>query len=203
MICLNIENLSYNYGKNKVLEDLNFVLKSGEIALLVGGNGSGKSTLLRLIAGLLKPISGKISLNESSVQYVGHKSQLYHELTVRENLSFFADLASENSKSVEDIFIKLKLKNFLDKSVNELSQGMLQKVAIAKALLFNPSLLLLDEPSASLDSESVKLIKAILSEAVVEGSLKSIIIATHDELRLNDLSTAVFKMNLGKIIPAG
>jgi ABC-2 type transport system ATP-binding protein len=185
MNLLRVTDLAYSFGRCKIIDDVNLTISSNSITLLLGSNGSGKSTLLRLIAGILKPQKGMV-IHNSSIYYVGHRSQLY--------------LAGENGSTVKHVVDKLGLSSYLFKTVGDLSQGMLQKVSIAKALFYKPNLLLLDEPTASLDNNSVQTLKLVLRSGLKEGLFSALLIATHDESRLTDCSDKHIHLELGKIV---
>lgn len=175
------ENVSKRFGDLFALKNISLCFK--ENTAIIGYNGAGKSTLLKIIAGIMKPSSGKVSVfgedpsKSTSIRrkigIVTHNPMLYKELSVEENLSFFAKLYGvENWRWVVDVF---KLEEKLACRTSDLSRGYLQRVAIARAMMVQPRLLILDEPFSALDIE----IKEILWTLIQEFS-GSIILSTHN-----------------------
>ena len=158
------EKLSRKFGRKYVLKNLSFKVDGGKVAVL-GFNGAGKSTLAKIVAGILKPSEGKVRVfgdepsNSSEVRkrigIASHNPMLYRDLTVRENLEFFASIYGCRVDS-EEVARKFGFINYLDRKVAELSRGYIQRVSLAKAMLNNPDLLILDEITAGLDVEAKK-----------------------------------------------
>ena len=193
-----VANLSVLFSGQPALNGVSLILKNGENTFLVGSNGSGKSTLLRVIAGVVRPSRGTVTRHSSAIGYVGHLSQLYQDLTVLENLNFFAALGRVKQARVSELIGKLNLKRFLSASVSVLSQGTRQRVALARAMLPRPDLLLLDEPTASLDEQSLESFKELLSSWSAEEGV-TFVMATHDLARLGDLPGASIHLEHGRI----
>ena len=176
--CIEIENLYKNFGKIKALSDINLILKRGKTVALIGADGSGKTTLLRLLVGLLYPDSGKIltlNFNPSkdkafilkNTGYMPQKFGLYEDLTVIENLKLYSKL--KNTDNNFDILLEFTgLKSFQNRLAGNLSGGMKQKLGLACALLSEPELLVLDEPSVGVDPlsrmELLKLVKKMINK---------------------------------------
>lgn len=164
------EKLSKRFGENFALRSVSFSAE-GKIAVF-GYNGAGKSTLAKILAGILKPTSGRVKIfglepNKSAelrrkIGLVTHNPMLYRELTVEENLKFFAKLYQVNNWEV--VLQSLKLEEKLNSRVSELSRGFTQRVAIAKALLPQPKILILDEALSGLDAESREVVLQIIQE---------------------------------------
>jgi ABC-2 type transport system ATP-binding protein len=161
-----VKDLQFSYGNLKVLDELTLSVSSGEIFGILGANGSGKTTLLRLLMGILRPHVGTIQVlgEEASpnlfnrLGYMPQLQSLYLELSVQQNLDFFARMqglsdATERQKVIETILTRVELRDRRKDSVNQLSGGMRQRVSLAIALVHNPSLLFLDEPTVGLDPE--------------------------------------------------
>jgi ABC-type multidrug transport system ATPase subunit len=156
------DKLSRRFGRKHVLKDLTFKLDGGKVAVL-GFNGAGKSTLAKIVAGILRPTEGKIRVfgeepsNSSEVRkrigVASHNPMLYRDLTVRENLEFFASVYS-CKMDLKDLARKFGFLDYLDRKVSELSRGYVQRVSMAKAMLNEPDLLILDEITAGLDVEA-------------------------------------------------
>ena len=141
---LNILDLSFSYGDAPVLEHLSLSLKDGELLAIMGESGCGKSTLLHLIAGLLKPSEGSISVDTANVTYVFQEPRLFPWLTLRENLLAPLPKSTENDARVAEILQKVGLSGFEDHYPDELSGGMKSRASLARALLFGGDLFLLD-----------------------------------------------------------
>jgi len=162
-IIIRTENLGKNFGKVKALDDLNLEINEGELYGLLGPNGSGKTTLLRILVGVLLPTYGKIQimgsdkpfLRSSEIGYMNQSESLYIDLTVQENLSFFGSLygvkKSQCRKKVDELLDLFKLSERADDLVGNLSGGTKKRVSLACALVHNPKLLILDEPTVGID----------------------------------------------------
>jgi len=164
-----IEKISKQFGYRWVLDQISLELKSGELTLLLGKNGAGKTTLLKIIAGLIRSSAGKIYFKDkeitacpdelrSAIGVISHATQFYGELTARENLSFFGKLRKINDLS-EKIGIALEetgLKQFVDFPVKTFSSGMFKRLNIARLMVCQPQILLLDEPYSGLDMDSIQ-----------------------------------------------
>lgn len=174
-VLLTIQGASKRFGSVKVLRALSLTLFSGSTTLLVGLNGSGKSTLLKVCAGLLQPDNGSVE-RTPQVGYASHDSLLYGALSVEENLSFFASLYGESK--VQDALLAWGLTRLSARKVQELSRGMQSRTALARAFLGKPQLLLLDEPTTSLDATAVELLIEQLQQFSHSGH--GCLIASHD-----------------------
>lgn len=184
-----LRGVSRRFGHRQVLQDVSLSVAPGEVLLLMGKNGAGKTTLLRLIAGLLKPTSGHIELR-GSVAMVGHSTMLYDALTARENLAFFARLHGlPPATVVEAALDRVGLAAAMDQRIATYSRGMLQRLTIARALLPDPDVLLLDEPLSGLDSSGSVLVLTLLSDLRTSGC--AILIATHQIAELTPLGSRV------------
>ncbi len=165
--------------------------------LLMGKNGAGKTTLLRLIAGLLKPTGGAVE-RRGSVGLVGHATMLYDALTARENLAFFARLHGVPSRGpVEELLERVGLTAAVDQQIATFSRGMLQRLTIARALLPDPDVLLLDEPLSGLDDAGTKIVLGVLSELQSRG--RAMLIATHQIADLVPLGSHVGYLVRGRL----
>lgn len=178
-------NLTAVRGGRTVFSGLSLALADGEVLAVRGANGSGKSTLLRLIAGLLRPASGSFALDPlgdgdiaGALHYVGHLDSLKTALTVRENLDFWRKLW--RGGSVEAALERLGLDALADLPVSVLSAGQKRRAAIARLLLSERSLWLLDEPATSLDAEAEATLGRLIAAHVESGGMA--IVVTHREL---------------------
>jgi heme exporter protein A len=186
-----VSNLHRHFGRRKALAQISFECQAGEILGLLGPNGAGKSTLLAILATLLAPSSGEVTYGghqpraagaalRARLGMLGHDLFLYPELTARENLAFFArmygleDVSSRVTASLEHA----RLADRADDQVAGFSRGMRQRLALERALVHGPRLLLLDEPFTGLDQASTAALVARLKDLQAQGCL--IVLATHD-----------------------
>lgn len=189
---LEIRDIKKRYGKKQVLKQVSLIAKSGQCTGIIGANGCGKSTLLRILAGVERADGGSIVLDKETVKnpsrqmavYVGYipqESALMGELTVEDNLKLWAGFGDykENCKNLEKLCDQFKIREFYKERVKNLSGGMSKRVNIVCALLHKPSLLLMDEPSASLDLVFKEELKGYICDFVKEGG--SVILSSHDE----------------------
>ena len=178
---------------------------------LLGANGTGKTTLLRILAGLIKPSAGTVSVlgldstREAQqirrcIGFVGHQSYLYEELTIWENLLFFARMytVSHAQERAHDLVRRIGLERRAHERVGTLSRGQLQRVALSRALLHAPHLLLLDEPDTGLDCEAIELIDALLAEHITLGG--SILFTTHLLERVLQQSDQIVMLSSGRVV---
>jgi ABC-type multidrug transport system ATPase subunit len=194
-----VQGVSKRFGNQIVVRQFSMSCGSGEIVLVLGSNGAGKSTLLRMIAGLVTPDSGSIKVASGQrIGFAGHYTCLYSRLSVNANLSLYATLAGIGQIELAQILRRWQLEEVQHKAVSDISRGAQSKASLARALMGNPKLLLLDEPSSNLDEEATEVLCAVLSERVAAGSVA--IIATHDLARLQALATRVVVMQCGAII---
>jgi len=189
--------LTFSYGKNKKFEFENIACSAGKSLLILGNSGKGKTTLLHLIAGLLRPLSGSISINETDItklskaridkfrgQNIGiifQKSYFISSLTVKKNLLLTQYLAGvkQDEKRILELLERLQIADKINNKTHELSQGEQQRVAIVRALLNKPSIILADEPTASLDDDNCKQVVQLLKEQAEKDNV-ALIIVTHD-----------------------
>jgi heme exporter protein A len=208
-----VVDVGRHFGRRKALSQISFECRSGEIVGLLGPNGAGKSTLLAILATLLAPSTGHVEYGGHNAQMagarlrsrlglLGHDLYLYPELTARENLLFFARLygLSNASERVEASLDKAQLAERADDPVFGFSRGMRQRLALERALVHAPRLLLLDEPFTGLDQTSAASLVARLKELQAEGCL--VILATHDLDVAEGLLTRVLYLRNGRIVQA-
>ena len=208
---LTVDNVSRHFGRRKALSQIAFECRAGEILGLLGPNGAGKSTLLSILATLLAPSSGKVTYGGHTAQaagaalrsrlgMLGHDLYLYPELTARENLLFFARLygLADAVARVAQGLAHANLSDRADDSVIGFSRGMRQRLALERALVHAPRLLLLDEPFTGLDQASIAGLIARLKGLQADGCL--IILATHDlEVAEHVVSRSLF-LRAGKLV---
>jgi heme exporter protein A len=173
---LEADGLVRKYGERAALDGLSFSLPEGQTLGLFGANGAGKTTLLRVLATLLRPHEGGVSVLGAAlpkeawkvrgrVGYLGHEPLLYRELSGRENLQFHARLHGVNEARIEELLMAVGMQRRADDPVRELSRGMVQRLATARAVLHDPPLLLLDEPWSGIDPGARELLEPLIGKA--------------------------------------
>ena len=210
-----VENLSKNYSENKAVENISFKITENEIVGLLGPNGCGKTTTMAMILGLLKPSKGEILIDGMNIEknrikllhkmnFISPYIELPKKLTVKENLIVYARLYSVKNINERISYLSetLRLNDFLNKKTGELSSGQKNRVSLAKALINNPSILLLDEPTASLDPETGDFVRTFLENYKKEKKI-SILLASHNMSEVERLCASVLMMKEGKIIDKG
>jgi heme exporter protein A len=182
-----IEGLTRRYGEREALSDVSVSLPAGGTLVVFGPNGAGKTTLLRVLATLLRPHAGAVGVLGRSlpdeawavrgeIGLLGHEPLLYRELTARENLHYHARLHGVGEERVRELLGELAMEGRADEPLRTLSRGMVQRVAVARAVLHDPSLLLLDEPYANLDPAAVELVAPLIGPE----SDRTRVICSHD-----------------------
>jgi ABC-type multidrug transport system ATPase subunit len=182
--------LERRFGEKTVLHGIDMDLPTGGFLLVTGANGSGKSTLMRLFAGLLAPTGGEleVAMRREHVGYVGHEPLVYKELTALENLELYGRLyrVRERKERIGMLLERYGLWEVRHERVSTYSQGMRQRLALCRALLHEPGLLLLDEPFAGLDREGAALLDAELAE---QARTRTIAVSSHQPERLEALAS--------------
>ena len=212
---IEVINLSKSYKSKQAVNNINFKITENEIVGLLGPNGCGKTTTIGMILGLLKPTSGKILINGMDIEknkisllhkmnFISPYIELPKKLKVKQNLIIYGKLY--NVKNLDEhinyLAEKLRLKELLNKVTGELSSGQKNRVSLAKALINNPSVLLLDEPTASLDPETGDFIRTFLENYKKENEI-SVLLASHNMEEVNRLCSSVMMMKNGTIIDNG
>lgn len=199
MPLLALENCSLSIGTVKVLRKVSLQIYRGEDILLTGANGSGKSTLLRICAGLISQFDGKRLLApEVTVGYCGHQLLLYLDLSALENITLFAQLQGVGG-DVAAILQDWNLADIAHKPLRQLSQGTQARVALCRAFLGSPRLLVLDEPTASLDDPTVELLGSQLARRKNDQADTTTVIASHDLGRLGWFRSRHLKIEQGEL----
>jgi len=202
-----IENISKNLGEKKIVSRINLEVESGKIAALLGPSGSGKSTLLRTVAGFLKPDTGRVwflkknvtslPVRSRKIGFVSQDCSLFPKMTVIENISFGLNKKKIKYPSrINNLLDLLRLRKFLKFYPNQLSGGQKQRVAFTRALVFEPTTLLLDEPFSALDIKLKKALKSWIKELHKETNVTSIII-THDIHEAMEMSDVIIILKDG------
>ena len=212
---IEVINLSKSYQNNEAVNNINFEIAENEIIGLLGPNGCGKTTTIAMMLGLLKPSKGKILINKKDIEY--HRIELLHKmnfispyielpkkLTVKQNLLVYAKLYNVKNinERIDYLSSTLRLDKFINSLTGELSSGQKNRVSLAKSLINNPSVLLLDEPTASLDPETGNFIRSFLEDYIKQKKI-SILLASHNMEEVKRLCTSVMMMKNGKIIDRG
>lgn len=175
-----LANITKSFDRLPILENITFSLAPGQVTLLLGQNGAGKSTLLKILSKISVPDSGTVTLpdvRDTLIGYAAHDSSLYGQLSIAENLKFFGSLLRINPKRVAEDIETWGLDSLQNRRPLELSRGQLAKVGLARALLGDPLILVLDEPTAFLDSQSVATLIEIINN---RSPSQFTVIATHD-----------------------
>ena len=203
MPLLTLDRVTKLFGRFAALRNLSGEFGAGKLYAVLGDNGAGKSTLLRVIAGLSRPSSGKIIWDKENTRpafgYMAHAPMLYDELSGIENLRYFAALYGMPDESrLSRALQQVGLDPALARSVDAYSQGMRQRLSLARAIFHDPDLLLLDEPFSNLDPASGKEIAAMLG--ALRNSGKTLLVVTHQIAYLENLADEVLLMRAGEII---
>jgi heme exporter protein A len=184
---IELDNLQRRYGERVALAGVSVRLEQGQTLAVLGGNGAGKTTLLRVLAGLLRPHGGTVRVLgaelpaerwklPAQVGYLGHEPLLYRELSGRENLRYHARLHGIGDARVEEVLAGVGMAARAEDPVRDLSKGLVQRLAAARAVLHDPALLLLDEPRANLDPAAAELLEPLIGR----DSGRTRVLVSHD-----------------------
>ena len=214
-IPLKIIDLSKTYDTKEAVRDISFKVNENEIIGILGPNGCGKTTTIGMILGLLKPTKGKVLINGIEIEkqrvellnklnFISPYIELPKKLTVKQNLEVYGRLydVKELGIKIDYLCEKLRLNEFINKITGELSSGQKNRVSLAKSIINDPSVLLLDEPTASLDPETGDFVRSFLEEYQKEKKT-SILLASHNMAEVERLCSSVLMMNKGSIIDQG
>jgi len=212
---IEVINLSKSYKSKQAVNNINFKINENEIVGLLGPNGCGKTTTIGMILGLLKPTSGQVLINGIDIEknkisllhkmnFISPYIELPKKLTVKQNLTVYGKLYNINNLNdrINYLSNKLRLNNLLDKITGELSSGQKNRTSLAKALINEPTVLLLDEPTASLDPETGDFIRTFLENYKKEKKI-AVLLASHNMDEVKRLCGSVLMMNDGNIIDRG
>ena len=210
-----VKNIKKNYGKNEAVKGISFNIKEDEILGLLGPNGSGKTTTIGMLLWLLKPTIGEILINGQKLEgnrieileqinFISPYIELPKKLTVKQNLTVYGKLYKINNinERIEFLSEKLRLEDLLNSITGELSSGQKNRVSLAKALINEPKVLLLDEPTASLDPEVGDFVRSFLEDYKKEKKI-SILLASHNMNEVTRLCKSILMMKDGIIIDEG
>ena len=202
MSMLVAHGLTHRFGSERALDNVDLVLDTGEHMAVLGDNGAGKTTLLRILATALRPTSGRLTIAgldafgerrrlRHYLGYVAHAPGLYPALSARENLEFFCDLQDVDRSRVDEALAAVGLTSVSHRRAGELSRGMQQRLAIGRAILHDPRLLILDEPDASLGADAADLLAGLMHD-------RTAVLATHDHALANRLCPRTLVLRHGR-----
>ena len=210
-----VENLSKNYFNKEAVKEISFTIKENEVLGLLGPNGCGKTTTIAMMLGLLEPTKGKVIIHGQDIEknrisllhkmnFISPYIELPKKLTVKENLIVYGKLYGVKliSERIKYLSEKLRLNEFINTKTGELSSGQKNRVSLAKALINEPSILFLDEPTASLDPETGDFVRSFIEKISKEKNM-SILLASHNMDEVKRLCKNVLMMNNGVIIDQG
>ena len=212
---VSVNNLSKNFSSFEAVKEINFSINESEILGLLGPNGCGKTTTIGMMLGLLKPTSGEVIINGLNVEnnrinllkkmnFISPYIELPKKLTVKENLMVYGKLYSVHdiNNRIDYLTETLRLGEFINKKTGELSSGQKNRVSLAKAVVNDPDILLLDEPTASLDPETGDFVRTFIEKISSEKKM-SILLASHNMNEVKRLCKSILMMKDGKIIDRG
>ena len=200
-MAIHIQHVNKFIGKQHVLKDISLSINDGEVIGLLGPNGAGKSTLMKIMVGVWDATSGELQV-PNSIGFLPEQNPLYEDMYVREYLRFFVELRTNSqlpisySQQVEDLIERVGLKAEANKRVGQLSKGYRQRVGLAQAMIGDPELLILDEPTTGLDPNQLEDIRALIREM---GKARTVILSTHILQEVKQMCTRVVIINHGEI----
>ena len=214
---IKIKNLYKNYKGFEAVKNLNFEIKKGSITGLLGPNGCGKTTTIGMILGLIRPTKGQVLINDKDIEieknrisvlekmnFISPYVELPKKLSVKENLIVYGKMYEVKNlqNRINTLCNDLNLKEFLNKKTGELSSGQKNRVSLAKSLINNPEILLLDEPTASLDPDTGDYVRSYI-ENYAKKNNTTILLASHNMSEVERLCENIMMMKQGKIIDEG
>ena len=209
---IEVRNVTKKYGNTLAVKNISFEVKDGEVVGFLGPNGAGKSTTMNMITGYIEPTSGEIMVNGNDISknpkrakkqigYMPENVPLYYELTVKEFISYMADLKGvkrkEKKSSVDKVIKETGLEEVKKKLIRNLSRGYKQRVSLAGALVGNPDVIILDEPTVGLDPKQITEIRSLIKEL---GKKHTVILSTHILTEVSQICERVVIINKGEIV---
>ncbi|WP_298221581.1 gliding motility-associated ABC transporter ATP-binding subunit GldA [Flavobacterium sp.] len=205
---IEVKNITKHYGTQKALDDVSFTIQKGEIVGFLGPNGAGKSTLMKILTTYIAADEGSASVNgfdvntqqkevQQSIGYLPEHNPLYLDLYVREYLEFNADVYGVSKNRIEEVIALTKLTAESHKKIGQLSKGYRQRVGLANALLHNPDVLILDEPTTGLDPNQLLEIREVIRNV---GKDKTVFLSTHIMQEVEAICDRVIIIDQGKIV---
>ena len=209
---IEVKNVTKKYPNIKAVDNINFTIKDGEVVGFLGPNGAGKTTTMNMITGFIEPTEGQIIINgfdivkkskkaKKQIGYMPEGVPLYTELTAREFVNYMAELkdvkAKERKEAVEKAIEETGLKDVQNKLIKNLSRGYKQRVSMAGALVGNPEVIILDEPTVGLDPKQITEIRSLIKEL---GKKHTVILSSHILSEVSQICERVIIINHGKIV---
>lgn len=200
-MAIQIQHLNKYIGKQHVLRDVNLAIGDGEVVGLLGPNGAGKSTLMKIMVGVWDASDGEVNV-PSSIGYLPEQNPLYEDMYVREYLRFFVGLRSKEQGAknkdqlVEELIERVGLQREAHKKIGQLSKGYRQRVGLAQAMIGDPELLILDEPTTGLDPNQLEDIRALIREM---GAQRTVILSTHILQEVKQMCNRVIIIDHGEV----
>lgn len=209
---IEVKNVTKKYGNMTAVDNISFQVKDGEVVGFLGPNGAGKSTTMNMITGFIEPTEGQIIVNgkdiskkpkqaKKEIGYMPENVPLYHELTVREFVSYMAELKlvkrKDRKEQVEKVLKETGLEEVQKKLIKNLSRGYKQRVSLAGALVGNPDVIILDEPTVGLDPKQITEIRSLIKEL---GKKHTVILSSHILSEVSQICEKVVIINKGKIV---
>jgi ABC-2 type transport system ATP-binding protein len=205
---ITVEHLTKSYGKQLALKDVSFTIRKGEIVGFLGPNGAGKSTLMKVLTTYLKADEGVAMVNgydvdtdarnvQKSIGYLPEHNPLYLEMYVKEYLQFNAEIYKVSKERIDEVIAQIGLSSEAGKKIGQLSKGYRQRVGLAAALLHNPDVLILDEPTTGLDPNQLQEIRKLIREI---GKNKTILLSTHIMKEVEAVCDRVLIINNGSLV---
>jgi len=205
---IEVQQLSKSYGSEKALKNVSFSIGSGEVVGFLGPNGAGKSTLMRVLTTYLSPDQGRALVNghdvkaepmkvKRSVGYLPENNPLYSDLYVKEYLSFQCGIHKTGRQRIDEVVEQVGLRDHASKKISQLSKGYKQRVGLAAALLHDPEVLILDEPTTGLDPNQLAEIRELIREI---GKTKTILLSTHIMQEVEAMCDRVLIINRGTLV---
>ncbi|TCP23570.1 protein involved in gliding motility GldA [Tenacibaculum skagerrakense] len=205
---IQLTSVTKTYGNQKAVNNISFSAKKGEIVGFLGPNGAGKSTTMKILTGYIQPTEGSVSVNDidvisnsiesrKSIGYLPEHNPLYLEMYVKEYLLFHADIHKIQKESISEVINKVGLDKEAHKKINQLSKGYRQRVGLAAAILHNPEVLILDEPTTGLDPNQLVEIRSLIKEL---GKNKTVLLSTHIMQEVEAICDRVIIINNGEIV---
>lgn len=192
-----IEHIGMRIGQQQVLDDVSLTIGEGEVVGLLGPNGAGKSTLMKILVGLREPTSGSVHVPpKAEIGYLPEQNPLYEDMYVREYLAFMARLGKVSGDRIDEVIRETGLTPEAHKKIGQLSKGYRQRVGLCQALLQNPKLLILDEPTTGLDPNQLDDIRALIRRL---GKDRIIILSTHILQEVQKMCTRVVILDHGTV----
>ncbi len=209
---IEVKNVTKKYGNKIAVDNISFEVKDGEVVGFLGPNGAGKSTTMNMITGFIEPTDGTIMINGNDISkkakkakkqigYMPENVPLYHELTVKEFIKYMAELKfvkrPERKAEVDKVIKEAGLENVKNRLIRNLSRGYKQRVSLAGALVGNPDVIILDEPTVGLDPKQITEIRGLIKEL---GKKHTVILSTHILSEVSQICEKVVIINKGKIV---